>query len=100
MCCHPFEAAVPCDRAPEHGARWSKEPSGLEFIMWTHPLGQQQRWGKGDQDMLFLLRDMARVWFLQGKPFQAEIPHLCPGTTNTSLLSLKISPPSSLLVLL
>lgn len=50
--------------------------------------------------MLFLLRDMARVWFLQGKPFQAEIPHLCPGTTNTSPLSLRISPPSSLLVLL
>lgn len=36
-------------RVTELQSQVEQEPSGLEFIMWTHPLGQQQRWVKPDQ---------------------------------------------------
>jgi len=48
---HPFEAKLLRDTAPaqpDHRARWRGSPQvcAFEFIMWTHPLGQQQRWIK------------------------------------------------------
>lgn len=36
-------------RVTECQSQVEQEPSGLEFIMWTHPLSQQQRRVKPDQ---------------------------------------------------
>lgn len=36
-------------RGTELQSQVEQEPSGLEFMMWIHSLGQQQRWVKPDQ---------------------------------------------------